>query len=94
MVSLLSGAASALVVLAVMGVIARWRMRRLLRQMAAAAARRPCTRACGREALDGHLTCGDVVCDERGAREEQLARLNREREARLEARTAKIRRMS
>lgn len=29
---------------------------------------KPCVRCCGRAALDGHLTCGDVECDEAGAR--------------------------
>lgn len=31
--------------------------------------RRRCVRDCGRLALDGHLTCGELVCDERGARD-------------------------
>ena len=33
---------------------------------------RPCVRGCGRLRLDGHLTCGDVGCDESGARDERL----------------------
>lgn len=84
--SLFSGVAGGLLGLSIVGWIARRRMKRIMRAMAAAAARRPCARACGREALDGHLTCGDVACDERGARDE-LAASSR-------ADTAKIRRPS
>lgn len=58
--------------------IARWLVRRALalaHQLGAAAAARAipfrrCVRDCGRPALDGHLTCGQLACDERRARDE------------------------
>lgn len=38
-----------------------------------------CLRLCGRTALDGHLTCGDIACDEAGARDELAPALQRQR---------------
>lgn len=51
---------------------ARWKLRRTLMLAAAFGNRaipvRRCVRSCGRVALDGHYTCGELACDERGAR--------------------------